>query len=84
MVYWELDRVICERQADGTGWGKAVVEQLAADLRVEFPGIPQVYRGIFGSGPLADFPPLPRLAAEFHGQSFEFIPAMIGLTQLPF
>jgi predicted nuclease of restriction endonuclease-like (RecB) superfamily len=36
-LYWDLGRVICERQADVTGWGKAVVEQLAADLRAEFP-----------------------------------------------
>lgn len=38
-LYWDLGRVICERQADGTGWGKAVVERLATDLRKEFPGI---------------------------------------------
>jgi predicted nuclease of restriction endonuclease-like (RecB) superfamily len=38
-LYWDLGRVICERQADGTGWGKAVVERLAADLRAEFPGV---------------------------------------------
>jgi len=38
-LYWDLGRVICERQADGTSWGKAVVERLATDLRAEFPGI---------------------------------------------
>ena len=38
-LYWDLGRVICERQADGTGWGKAVVERLAADLRAEFTGV---------------------------------------------
>ncbi len=38
-LYWDLGRVICKRQADGTSWGKAVVERLAADLRAEFPGI---------------------------------------------
>ncbi len=38
-LYWDLGRVICERQADETGWGKAIVERLAADLRIEFPGI---------------------------------------------
>ena len=38
-LYWDLGRTICERQAQGTGWGKAVVERLAADLRAEFPGI---------------------------------------------
>ncbi len=30
--------MIVERQ-DIEGWGKAVVEQLAADLRTEFPGV---------------------------------------------
>ena len=38
-LYWDLGRVICKRQADGTSWGKAVVERLAADLRAEFPGM---------------------------------------------
>jgi len=38
-LYWDLGRTICERQAHGTGWGKAVVERLAADLRAEFPGV---------------------------------------------
>jgi predicted nuclease of restriction endonuclease-like (RecB) superfamily len=38
-LYWDLGRVICKRQADGTSWGKAVVERLAADLQVEFPGV---------------------------------------------
>ena len=38
-LYWDLGRVICKRQADGTSWGKAIVERLAADLRAEFPGI---------------------------------------------
>ena len=31
-LYWDIGRMIVERQAV-TGWGKAVVEQLAADLR---------------------------------------------------
>jgi predicted nuclease of restriction endonuclease-like (RecB) superfamily len=38
-LYWDLGRTISERQAGGIGWGKAVVERLAADLRAEFPGI---------------------------------------------
>jgi len=38
-LYWDLGRVICKRQADRTSWGKAVVERLAADLQVEFPGV---------------------------------------------
>lgn len=35
-LYWELGRLIVERQSD-LGWGKAVVERLAADLRAEYP-----------------------------------------------
>jgi len=38
-LYWDLGRVICKRQAEGTSWGKAVVERLATDLQVEFPGV---------------------------------------------
>jgi predicted nuclease of restriction endonuclease-like (RecB) superfamily len=37
-LYWDIGRLLVERQ-DVEGWGKAVVEQLAADLRMEFPGV---------------------------------------------
>ncbi len=37
-LYWDIGRMIMERQKGGT-WGKAVVERLAADLRDEFPGM---------------------------------------------
>ena len=37
-LYWDIGRMIVERQGI-EGWGKAVVEQLAADLRTEFPGV---------------------------------------------
>jgi len=37
-LYRDIGRMIVERQ-DVEGWGKAVVEQLAADLRMEFPGV---------------------------------------------
>ena len=37
-LYWDIGRLIVERQ-EAQGWGKAVVEQLAADLRTEFPGV---------------------------------------------
>ena len=37
-LYWDIGRLIVERQKDA-GWGKAVVERLATDLREEFPGI---------------------------------------------
>lgn len=35
-LYWDIGRMIVERQA-GKTWGKAVVRQLAEDLRREFP-----------------------------------------------
>jgi predicted nuclease of restriction endonuclease-like (RecB) superfamily len=37
-LYWDIGRMIVDRQ-DVEGWGKAVVEQLAADLQTEFPGV---------------------------------------------
>ena len=37
-LYWDIGRMIVERR-DAEGWGKAVVENLAADLRAEFPGV---------------------------------------------
>lgn len=37
-LYWDIGQMIVERQANA-GWGKAVVEQLAADIRAEFPGV---------------------------------------------
>ena len=36
-LYWDIGRMIVERQK-AEGWGKAVVEQLTADLQAEFPG----------------------------------------------
>ncbi len=36
-LYWDIGRMIAERQKI-EGWGKSVVQQLAADLRTEFPG----------------------------------------------
>lgn len=37
-LYWDIGRMIGERQQE-KGWGKAVVETLAKDLQVEFPGV---------------------------------------------
>jgi predicted nuclease of restriction endonuclease-like (RecB) superfamily len=37
-LYWDIGRLIVERQQT-EGWGKGVVEQLSADLRVAFPGV---------------------------------------------
>ena len=36
-LYWDLGRLIVERQRD-EAWGRAVVERLARDLQVDFPG----------------------------------------------
>jgi len=35
---WDIGRMIAERQKR-EGWGKSVVQQLAADLQAEFPGV---------------------------------------------
>ena len=37
-LYWDIGRMIVDRQ-DKQGWGKSVVQNLAADLQKEFPGI---------------------------------------------
>lgn len=37
-LYWDIGKLILKRQK-GQGWGKSVVENLARDLRLEFPGI---------------------------------------------
>ena len=37
-LYWDIGRLIVERQ-QGDTWGRSVVDQLARDLQVEFPGI---------------------------------------------
>ena len=37
-LYWDIGRLIVSRQADAAH-GDAIAEQLAKDLRVEFPGV---------------------------------------------
>ena len=37
-LYWDIGRMIVAHQR-GASWGKAIVERLSADLRVEFPGV---------------------------------------------
>jgi len=37
-LYWDIGQMTVEWLANA-GWGKAVVEQLAADIRAEFPGV---------------------------------------------
>lgn len=36
-LYWDLGRLIVERQ-EKEGWGKSVIEKVAKDLQLEFPG----------------------------------------------
>jgi predicted nuclease of restriction endonuclease-like (RecB) superfamily len=38
LLYWDLGRLILERQ-DRQGWGAKVIDRLAADLRLAFPGM---------------------------------------------
>ena len=38
LLYWDIGRGIVEKQRTA-GWGDAVVERLASDLRAEFPGM---------------------------------------------
>jgi DUF1016 N-terminal domain len=37
-LYWDIGEVIVSRQRS-QGWGKSVVERLAADLQKEFPSM---------------------------------------------
>lgn len=37
-LYWDIGRLLVERQA-GSTWGKGVVQQLATDLQLAFPGV---------------------------------------------
>jgi len=37
-LYWDIGRMIVERQGEQK-WGKAIVENLAGDLQLEFPGL---------------------------------------------
>ena len=38
LLYWSIGREILVRQ-DAEGWGTKVIERLAKDLGVEFPGV---------------------------------------------
>ncbi len=37
-LYWDLGKMIVDKQ-NNLGWGKAVVENMARDLQIEFPAI---------------------------------------------
>lgn len=37
-LYWDIGRLIVERQS-GETWGRSVVQNLAKDLQLEFPGV---------------------------------------------
>ncbi len=47
LLYWDIGRGIVEKQQTA-GWGEAVVERLAADLRAEFPDMGVSRPTIFG------------------------------------
>jgi predicted nuclease of restriction endonuclease-like (RecB) superfamily len=36
LLYWQIGKMIVEKQ-EIVGWGKSIVEQLAKDLKLEFP-----------------------------------------------
>ena len=67
-LYWDIGRMIIERQK-GESWGKSVVEQLAKDLRAEFPRISgfsarNIWRMRSFYFTYKDHPKLPPLVAE--------------------
>src|SRR4051794_36573144 len=43
-LYWDIGRLIVQRQ-QGETWGRGIVENLAADLRKEFPGLSEFSAG---------------------------------------
>jgi predicted nuclease of restriction endonuclease-like (RecB) superfamily len=58
-LYWDIGRIIVERQTS-EGWGKSVVERLAADLRLEFPDV--------GGFSVQNLWYMRQLYAEYHGE----------------
>jgi predicted nuclease of restriction endonuclease-like (RecB) superfamily len=67
-LYWDIGKMIVERQK-GKTWGKSVVEQLANDLQIKFPGMQGFStRNIWRMRSLyltyEDNPKLPPLVAE--------------------
>lgn len=38
LLYWDLGKLIADKQAENS-WGNSVIEQLAKDLKIEFPGV---------------------------------------------
>ena len=37
-LYWDIGKIVVEKQ-EKHGWGKSIVENLAKDLQIEFPGV---------------------------------------------
>ncbi|MBI1928516.1 DUF1016 domain-containing protein [Candidatus Poribacteria bacterium] len=70
-LYWEIGKAIVERQ-ERAGWGDAVVEQLAKDLRHEFPEM----KGFSRSKVFA----MRQLYLTYR-DSGEFVPQLVG--QIP-
>ena len=73
-LYWQIGRDIVGRQ-EAHGWGKSVVERLARDLQVEFPGMSgfsprNVWRmRAFYLAYTEDVRKLPRPVAEMDGEN---------------
>lgn len=73
-LYWHIGKSIAERQR-AAGWGKSVVDRLAADLQREFPGVtgfsPQNlwYMRAFYLGWTEDVQNLQQPVGELDGQS---------------
>ncbi len=73
-LYWQIGQSIVERQRSD-GWGKSVVERLAKDLQIEFPGMSgfsprNVWRmRAFYLAYTEEVRKLPRAVAELDGES---------------
>lgn len=73
-LYWDIGRSIVQRQR-AEGWGKAIVERLAADLQKAFPGIEgfssrNIWRmRAFYLAWAEEIAKLPRPVAEMDGQN---------------
>lgn len=58
ILYWQIGRDIVSRQKQ-EGWGKAIIERLAADIQKEFPGMEPIPIRHFCHNPWQKLRPLP-------------------------
>jgi predicted nuclease of restriction endonuclease-like (RecB) superfamily len=83
-LYWHIGRSIVERQ-QAEGWGRGVIDRLALDLKVEFPGLEgfstsnisrmRTFFLSWGGAPEISAQPVPKLAAE---KSAQLVPKSAG------